>query len=161
MDGRSFLSICRGETQSARDRVYTQFHQTAGKRQFQMRTVQTTQFGYIYNAWSNQETSFRNESMGGRTFKAMKAAGASDAAIQARVQFFMKRVPEELYDFAKDPDGLNNLAKNPEYRTQLLQFRKEMNDWMTKENDPERAKYQSVLKGKTSSSTTDPLPVLR
>ncbi|MFT6793501.1 MAG: N-sulfoglucosamine sulfohydrolase [Rubritalea sp.] len=148
MDGRSFLSICQGKQQPARDRVYTQFHQTAAKRQYEMRTVQTTQFGYIYNAWANQETPFKNESMNGRTYKAMQAAGASNAAIQARVKLFLTRIPEELYDFGKDPDGLNNLAKSPEYRKQLLQFRKEMTDWMIKQNDPEQKKYQSFLKGK-------------
>jgi len=86
--------------------------------------------------------------MAGRTFKAMKQAGASDAAIQARVQLFLKRVPEELYDFAKDPDGLHNLAENPEYHTQLLKFRKEMSAWMKKEDDPEQEKYLSFLVGK-------------
>jgi hypothetical protein len=86
--------------------------------------------------------------MNGRTYKAMQAAGASNAAIQARVKLFLTRIPEELYDFGKDPDGLNNLAKSPEYRKQLLQFRKEMTDWMIKQNDPEQKKYQSFLKGK-------------
>ena len=148
IDGRSFLSICKGEIQRDRDRVYTQFHQTSAKKKYQMRAVQTTQFGYIYNAWANQETTFKNESMAGRTFKAMQAAAISDAAIQARVQHFLKRIPEELYDFAKDPDGLKNLATKPEHRAQLLQFRKEMTAWMIKQNDPEQAKYQSSLKAK-------------
>ncbi|MHC4799052.1 MAG: sulfatase family protein, partial [Planctomycetota bacterium] len=58
MDGKSFLPIMLGKKQPERDHVYTTFHETAGKRRYEMRSVQNAEFGYIYNPWSDGETVF-------------------------------------------------------------------------------------------------------
>ena len=72
IDGRSFLPVCRGESQSGRDHVFTEFHQTAGRGNYPMRCIQTREYGYIFNPWADGERVFRNESQAGRTFKAMQ-----------------------------------------------------------------------------------------
>jgi len=55
VNGKSFLPLCKEEQQLDRELVFTQFHQTAGKRNYPMRCVQSKKFGYIYNPWSNGE----------------------------------------------------------------------------------------------------------
>ena len=110
MDGSSFLPVLQGQRQPERNKVFTEFHQTAGRRNYPMRCVQTKRFGYIFNPWSNGERIFRNESQAGRTMKAMREAAQTSSRIADRVNLFLYRVPEELYDFERDPDGLNNLA---------------------------------------------------
>ncbi|MDP6047657.1 MAG: sulfatase [Phycisphaerae bacterium] len=142
VDGTSFLSILKGGKQTGRDKVFTQFHQTAGRRRFPMRTVQDKRFGYIFNPWSDGKTAFKNESQSGRSFKAMQAAAKDDAKIAARVKLFQYRVVEEFYDFAKDPDALNNLIDNAEYKPQLDKMRAELLKWMIATKDPVREAFE-------------------
>lgn len=136
VDGRSFLPMLDGKPQDNRDEVYTVFHRTSARRDYEMRSVITKRLGYIYNAWSDGKLAFRNESMNGRTFRAMRAAGQTNPAIAARVKLFQYRVKEELYDYEKDPAALKNLIDDPKYAKQLAAFRRKMRAKMRAVNDP-------------------------
>ena len=136
MDGSSFLPVLQGQRQPELNRVFTEFHQTAGRRNYPMRCVQTKRFGYIFNPWSNGERVFRNESQAGRTMKAMEEAAQTSSRIADRVNLFLYRVPEELYDFERDPDGLNNLAGVQRYSEELVSLRSELENWMKRTGDP-------------------------
>ena len=137
MDGRSFLPLLLGRDQEGRDQVYTVFDRTAGRKDYPMRCLQTGRFGYIFNPWSDGKTVFRNESQSGLSMKAMRAAAAEDKAIAARVQLFLYRVREELYDLEQDPCGLHNLAADPRHRAQLDAMRKAMLAVMERAGDPQ------------------------
>lgn len=143
MDGTSFLSLLDGGTQPGRDKVFTVFEETSAKIQFPMRCVQNAKFGYIYNAWSNGKTSFRNESMGGLAWKAME--DSSDPAVKARVEYFLYRAPEELYNLQTDPACLANLAKDPAHKQTLEQLRKQLLDNMTATQDPILSAFKAFL----------------
>lgn len=144
-DGRSYLSILKGEKDEERDEcVYTQFNLTSAFNAFPMRCVQNKKYGYIFNSWSDGEKEFKNEAMTGLTFNAMVKAGESDKDIEERVNFFVHRVPEEFYDFEKDPDALHNLIDDPEYKTLIDEFRAKLNAYMEKYKDPLLEKYHTV-----------------
>ncbi len=136
MDGVSFLPILEGRRQGGRDKVFTQFHETSGRKRFPMRCIQNERFGYLFNPWSDGERVFKNESQSGRTFKAMQAGAETDKAIAERVDLFTHRVVEEFYDFEKDPDALHNLIDNPEYKDAIDRMRGEMAVWMKEVADP-------------------------
>jgi N-sulfoglucosamine sulfohydrolase len=136
MDGVSFLPVLFGRRQEGRDRVFTQFHQTAGRRRYPMRCVQSHRFAYIFNPWSDGERIFRNESQSGLTFKAMQAAAKTNPEIAARVRLFQYRVVHEFYDVANDPDALHNLIDDPKYEQQIERMRSELLEWMKHTNDP-------------------------
>lgn len=136
MDGRSFLPLLRGEQQGGRDTVLTVFHETSAKRRYPMRCIQNKKYGYIFNAWCDGKTLFKNESQSGLTFRAMQEAAKTDEAIAARVRLFVYRVPEEFYDFEADPDALNNLIADPKCRTEIAQMRKAMLRVMESTRDP-------------------------
>ncbi|UCD29325.1 MAG: sulfatase [Planctomycetota bacterium] len=136
MDGQSFVPVLTGGTQSERDRVYTVFHRTAAGREYPMRSIQGKWYGYIFNAWSDGQTVFINESQNGLTWPAMVAEAQTDPEIAARVQFFEYRVVEELYDYEVDPCALNNLVDDPQHEQLLQQYRAEMLDKMESVNDP-------------------------
>ncbi|MFC1715638.1 hypothetical protein ACFL6S_18370 [Candidatus Poribacteria bacterium] len=116
--------------------MFTEFHQTAGKRNYPMRCIQTKRFGYIFNPWSDGERIFRNESQAGRTMKAMREGAQTSDRIADRVNLFLYRVPEEFYDFEKDPDALNNLAGDQNYSAELNSLRLELENWMEQTGDP-------------------------
>ena len=136
IDGRSFAPLLTGGKQAGRDRVFTVFHRTAGKRDYPMRCLQDGRFGYIYNGWSDGKTVFRNESQSGLSFKAMQAAARTDEKIAARVKLFQVRVREELYDVANDPAALHNLVDDPRYQDALAGYRADMRRTMASVEDP-------------------------
>jgi N-sulfoglucosamine sulfohydrolase len=141
MDGFSFMPLLQGQTQKGRDLVFTQFYQTAGKRNYPMRCVQSARYGYIFNPWSNGTRVFKNESQAGRTMQAMQTP-TNTADTARRVAFFLYRTPEELYDFSQDPDALNNLIGDPAHADELNRLRAALDSWMETTQDPALEAYR-------------------
>ena len=56
--------------------------------------------------------------------------------IAGRVEHFLYRVPEELYDFQADPDALDNLVYVPANQVLLDGLRRDLAQWMEDTNDP-------------------------
>ena len=143
LDGTSFVPTLLGQKQKGRDKVFTQFFETSAQKQYPMRCIQDAKYGYIFNAWSDGKTKFRNESQQGYTYKAMVEAGKTDPKIAARVKLFDYRRVEEFYDFKNDPNALHNLIKDPEYTEIINKYRAEMERWMVKVNDPALALFKA------------------
>jgi N-sulfoglucosamine sulfohydrolase len=129
-DGRSFMPVLRGQPQSGQDVVYTSINRTAGRNEFPMRSVVTRTHGYIWNGWSDGMTVFKNESQAGLTMNAMRAAAANNAEIAARVDLFLHRVPEEFYDYHRDPDALHNLIADPRHAREAHRLRTLLHEHM-------------------------------
>jgi N-sulfoglucosamine sulfohydrolase len=145
MDGTSFLPTLKGEKQGNREHVFTHINTIASKRSYVMRSVQTAQYGLIWNGWSDGTTSFRNESLSGLTWKAMVAASASDEAIAKRTKFYSYRVPMEFYDYSKDPDALSNLIDDPGSQQEIRQLTEKMLQYMKSTNDPQLKAFETTL----------------
>jgi len=157
LDGRSHLPVLLGGDQHDRDRIVTVFHENAfaaglraqGKDpwpgQFEMRCVQDRKWGYIWNAWSNGNKAFFNESQFGRTWKAMQTAAEDDTYIAKRTEFFEHRVREELYDFATDPDALVNLIDHDDAAGVIDELREELHHWMLRTGDFLTDRYQNAI----------------
>ena len=125
MDGESFLPILTGAEQGWRTSVFTEFNRPFNGLPLHMRSLQNKEFGYIYKPFHGLEQ-VQMESMDGPTWAAMLEAGKTDPAIQDRVDLFHDRVPEELYDYRNDPDGLVNLIDDPAYADILSELRQEL-----------------------------------
>lgn len=136
LDGRSLLPLIRGAEESGRERVFTVFHETGGKRRLEMRCVQDARYGYIWNQWSNGETEYRAENMEGLTWSAMMEASSNAPQFSERVALYLTRVPEELYDLAEDPDCLVNLVDSRGHERALEESRSLLEDWMLSKADP-------------------------
>jgi N-sulfoglucosamine sulfohydrolase len=148
LNGRSFLPLLIGEEQERRDFVFTVFHETSAQREYPMRALHDEKFGYIFNAWSDGETVFLNESQNGLTFAAMQEAAKKDEAIAARLKMFLNRTQEELYDYKEDPDSLKNLISDPEYADALRLIRKKMLETLVMTQDPLADTYSERVFGK-------------
>ncbi|MGF1579622.1 MAG: sulfatase [Gemmataceae bacterium] len=147
-DGRSFVPLLRGQRQKRRDTLFTVFHKTSGRRAYEMRATHDSQYIYIYNAWADGKTIFRNESQNGRTMRAMRKAADSNPKIAARVKLFLYRVPEELYDYKNDPDGRHNLINDPKHQRALTRLRLQAQQQMRELNDPVLKTYTNYLQSK-------------
>lgn len=145
LDGTSFLPLLSGRTQPQRDHIFTVFHETSARKRFEMRCLQTRQYGYIFNGWADGKTEFRNESMNGRTYQAMRKAAPNSPAVAARLQLYLYRTPEELYDFAADPNGLHNLAGDPRHKATLEAMRRRMYEHLVRVQDPVAQQLKALL----------------
>lgn len=133
LDGRSFLSVLDGDPPGW-DRVHVVFHRDQF-RTLETRAIHTKQYGYIYNewrAWMDGETIF----VGDNNLSIIEAEGRRNPQYAARVDFYLHRAPEELYDYSKDPHALKNLAGDPAYAAVLSDMQKDMRAWMEKTGDP-------------------------
>ena len=134
LDGRSLAKILQGKKDRHRDVVFTQFYETSARNRYPMFKVQTDEYMYIFNPWSDGEYKFQNDCQGGPAFRSMVNESDKSPDIKSRVELFWYRVREELYDVRKDRDALNNLAGDAGYSRQLKKMRKMLLDWMKKEN---------------------------
>lgn len=145
VDGNSFLPLLSGKRQAGRDTAVTVFHKTIAENRYDMRCVHTARYGHIFNGWADGKTRFQNESMSGLTMNAMVEAAKEDPAIAERVELFLFRTPEELYDFREDPDALTNLAEDPEFQEVLQDMRDTLRSWMRDKKDPLEDVYGRYL----------------
>jgi len=145
VDGRSYVPILKGKSQEGRNVVFTSINRTSGRNEYPMRCVMTKNASYIFNGWSDGEKVFRNESQAGLTMKAMKQAAKTDEAIASRVQHFLYRTPEELYDNNSDPDALQDLTKNPDHQAMLKRMRATLLEQMKETNDAVLPMFQKYL----------------
>jgi N-sulfoglucosamine sulfohydrolase len=142
IDGRSFVGLCKGTPETGRDQVITVYHETWLRERFEMRCIQNSRFGYIWNAWSDGKRRYRSESMAGRTWPSLVEAAESDSALAARRDMYLYRVPEELYRFDTDPDALDNLADDASFSQEMTRSRDDILAWMKRTHDPLGALYE-------------------
>lgn len=145
LDGRSLTGLIDGASEADRDLVFTVFHETSAKRRFEMRCVQDSDFGYIWNAWSDEGVEYEAENMEGMTWSAMSDAAAEDPKVAARVEFYVRREPEELYQLTTDPNSLVNLAGDPAFEAEATRLRATMAEWLESTGDFLAERYRRDL----------------
>ncbi|MEI6536674.1 MAG: sulfatase [Verrucomicrobiaceae bacterium] len=134
LDGRSIVPLIKGGEQEGRDYVFTQIDYTIGGPPKPMRCIQDEHYAYIFNAFSDGKFKYKNNNEG-MTFAAMEEAGKTDPAIQARVDMFRHRVPQEFYDIEKDPSCTINLIHDTQYQERVKKYQDRLRQWMVETHD--------------------------
>jgi N-sulfoglucosamine sulfohydrolase len=142
LDGRSFVPLLKQQPQADRGYVFTQIDSKAGGDAVPMRSVQSGEYGYIYNPFSDGKHWYRNNNEG-KTMAAMQAAAETHPEIAARIELFRYRVPEEFYDLKNDPDCLHNLIARPDLKASIEQLQTQLVAHMTRTNDPMLPAFQN------------------
>ena len=136
LDGRSFAPVLRGQEQAGRDYVVTEYNENSGGHRDPMRAIVTKDFAYIFNPWSNGTRNFATATKGTVSYRRMQALAQTDSYAAARLKLFDYRVPEEMFNYAKDPDALDNLVAKPENKAERDRLIKLLDDWMVRTKDP-------------------------
>lgn len=138
LDGRSMLSILKGEKQTGRDAVVTTYNYIEpGLQVFPMRALHTREWSYIFNPWSDgkrRRTGTENQS--GLAFAAMREAARTDRALRAELNTILLRQRDELFNLAKDPYSRKNLAGSPDMEEQLSLLQQRLISEMRASDDP-------------------------
>jgi len=143
-DGRSFLTVLEGKDQKGRNRVFKEYNENSGAGRHPMRGIQTKQFLYLFNPWSDGENKFKTATTGTFSYRAMQKRAEADPVMAERLRFFDHRVVEELYDVKNDPGCLNNLANHPDYRDHVVNFRSDLEAWMVTTTDHALEAIQNI-----------------
>ncbi len=155
MTGRSLLNILRsdkaGQVDPTRDRIFTALERHAWSRPdgatYPMRALRTAAWLYIRNyepqRWPMGDPDFVSSHMGfygdvddGPT-KTYMIEHQEDPAVATLFQLsFGQRAAEELYDLAKDPCQLRNLAADPAVAEVKQRLRDQLERHLCQTNDP-------------------------
>jgi N-sulfoglucosamine sulfohydrolase len=133
--GRSLLPILEETQPRGWDRVFAShgFHEI--RQYYPMRALRTRQYSYIVNLaheLSYPIASDVRSSPSWQAIAARPALGLGDRTLQA----FLHRPAEELYDLAKDPRELRNVASDPAYREVIERMRAELGEFRATTRDP-------------------------
>ncbi|MCA9067063.1 MAG: sulfatase-like hydrolase/transferase, partial [Planctomycetaceae bacterium] len=129
LDGRSFAPLFKGETQVNREFVVKEYNENSGGSRDPMRAIQTKQYLYVFNPWSNGERVMATATSGTPTYHRMAQLAESDERIAARHTLYQHRVVEELFDVENDPDCLVNLIDSPAHEAVLTKLQSTLETW--------------------------------
>ncbi len=123
LHGKSFAPLLRGQSQDDRDFVILQYNENSARGRHPMRGIQTREYLYLFNPWSNGKRKFTTATTGTKTYKQMVKRAKAEPEIAARLAMFDYRVVEELYDIRTDPDCLVNLVDDVTRQPELARLR--------------------------------------
>ena len=128
IEGKSFLSILKGEKKELRKEVYVE--QTYHDIYNPMRCIRTDNYKYIKN-FEKWDILFEiPEDM--RDMARMGGVFMNDFP-----ELYKKeRMMEELYDLEKDPNERNNIINDPDYKDIATDLREKLEKWMKRTKDP-------------------------
>jgi N-sulfoglucosamine sulfohydrolase len=117
-----------------------------------MRGLHSASHSYVWNAWSDGKRELPVQ-MAARSMPLLElqrlAANPLDKnhlVHKQRAEFYLKRVPEELYDTEHDPACLHNLIHDPAFREVRDAFRAKMGNVLKRTADHELENYESFIK---------------
>ena len=124
--GKSFLKNLNEDSTDLHNYVFAQFDENAGGIPRPSRTVINDRFGYIFNPWATGDFEFKSAASSHTSYKAMKALAATDKEVKKHFDNWVFRSVEELYDYKNDPDALNNLIADPQYKDLVSELQQAM-----------------------------------
>ena len=137
IDGRSFLDVVLGKSETHRDRVFGTHSGDGDINFYPSRSVRLGSWKYIRNLDSTLEfhTHIDLRPQDTNYWPSWVEHARTDATIAELIREYHHRPPEELYDLSKDPDELKNLAGDPNHAADLSRLRAALDEWMKSNHD--------------------------
>ncbi|MBM3795240.1 MAG: sulfatase [Acidobacteria bacterium] len=136
LHGRSILPTLEQENPAGRDEVYFShtFHEIT--MYYPMRGARTRQYKYIRNLFPELEYPHASDLWASATWRSVLRDGEK-AKVGARpVGAYLHRKGEELYDIARDPHEIDNLAASSAHAATLAELRRKVHDDRERTADP-------------------------
>jgi N-sulfoglucosamine sulfohydrolase len=141
LDGRSFLRVLLGETDTFRERVFACHTGDGTMNVFPQRGVRTKRYKYVLNlrpenTWTTHFTKVPGIPFSHKdVWDTWVEKARSDPKAARLVDLIEHHPPEELYDVQADPYELNNLAAKGEMKQTLDRMRGYLKEWMKSQGD--------------------------
>lgn len=143
LDGRSFLPVLRGESDTHRAHIFTTHSGDGNMNVYPARAVRAGQWKYIRNlhpefAWHSHIDADTGRLAQRDFFASWLKAAATEPSAAALVRRYHERPAEEFYDLTADPYEQHNLAAAAEHAARLSSMRKTLDDWMREQGDTQK-----------------------
>lgn len=142
-DGRSWVPLLKGESQTDREFVITHVNTVSSGKAFPQRCIRTKDRALIFHAWARGPNKFRVEAMSGLSFAAMSAS--TDDKIQARVKQLVDGEALMFFDTSADPSERKNLIGNPKYAGEVAQLSQKLLAHMKRTDDPQLQAFEAAM----------------
>lgn len=132
MEGQSFLPLLKNQKTNTRGFIFAEDHW----HDFEDLTLaaRSKQYKYIQNIYNDLPATPSADAGRSITFKAMINLKEKGELNNAQLNCFKVRPKQELYDVVEDPDELNNLAENTNYKEVLETHKKALEQWKVETN---------------------------
>jgi N-sulfoglucosamine sulfohydrolase len=134
MDGTSIAPLLRGGDSSGRPWLYASQTDHQHLPSTPMRSVRTERYRYVYNFHPERE--FQVDALTSPTWLAMVDAAEERPDLARRMDAYLRRETEELYDLEADPTEVVNLARDQAHAAELARLRAIVVDEMDALDDP-------------------------
>lgn len=143
LNGRSFLSVLRGDSVEHRDFVYGMHNNYPEGPAYPIRSISDGEYRYIRNLTPDEiyiEKHLMGFSGNGKLNNAYWSTWVWDATQSPRtyelVKRYTRRPAEQLYRLADDRYEMHNLAGTPEAQEIQQRLSTQLNQWMSEQGDP-------------------------
>ncbi len=159
-DGKSFLSLLRGENEILHDYVYGAFTNCniigSRDRIYPIRVIRNKEFSLLFNPNYQNQTSNTTLDEGLTMLEDASQQGTNivaswvelsrkDSSIVPRLQGLYTRPEYELYHLEKDPYELKNEADNPEFEHVFASMKKQLHAQLAALGDPDPIATETAL----------------
>jgi N-sulfoglucosamine sulfohydrolase len=140
--GHSFLPILEQAKPAGWDEVFAShtFHEVT--MYYPMRVVRSGNFKLIWNIAYPLSYPFASDLWGSPTWQDTLQRGEDYIYGKRSVSAYEHRPQFELYDLAKDPDELHNLASDPANQDKLAELQQKLRQFQRRTGDPWIIKWQ-------------------
>lgn len=142
LDGKSFLPVLLGKTDTHRDRIFTTQTGDRDMNAYPIRSLRTKDWKLIHNlrpdlAHTNHTDQLRR--VGASMFwNEWAELYKTDKKAQAMIDRYYARPPFELYHVSADPWELKNLIDDPAQAKRVAALKAELASWMHRQGDTGR-----------------------
>lgn len=149
LDGRSFASVLRGETDSHREQIFTTHSGDRKMNVYPSRSVRTDRYKFIHNL--HPEFAFTTHidllvrETSGDYFKEWQTLARTDAKAKAAVDRYHGRPEFELYDLHADPEEVSNLATQKSHAAIQGQLHNALKKWMEDQGDKSTVFHRPLM----------------
>ena len=139
LDGSSFLSVLRGETDRHREYAYCLHNNIPEGPPYPIRAVTDGTYHYIRNL--KPESLYIEKHLMGPSkwhdyWSSWLFCSTFDERTERCIQRYMRRPPEQLYLIPDDPFEMTNLAEDPVHAEAKQRLSNELDRWIQSQGDP-------------------------
>ena len=135
LPGKSFLPILKDDQPKGWDAVFGSHQMHEITMMYPMRSITTRTHKFIINLDHAKEFPLPSDLWASPSWQSVRQNGLKMLG-QRSVADFLHRPKEELFDLAKDPHEMKNIAGDPANAAALTELRQRVREWQQATNDP-------------------------